>query len=189
MKIFFNTSVSGRKEYEPNYKAIDLALRKTGHTVTSGVFVATKDQVDHESEKQANIYYHKLTKWIKQSDVLVFEVSYPSLGVGHEITWGLQLNKPVIVFYVKGKKPFILDAIPDEKLQVIEYEINELPQLVKNAVEYALEQQDTRFNFFISPMHQNYLDWVSKEKRVPRAVYLRRLIEEDMKKNKELVSE
>lgn len=185
MKIFFNTSVSGRKEYEANYKAIDNELRATGNEVISAVFVATKDDVSRETEKDAVSYYKKLTKWIKSADILVFEVSYPSLGVGHEITWGLQLNKPTIVLYVKGKKPFILDALNDEKLQVLEYTINELEKLIPSAIDYAADKQDTRFNFFISPNHQNYLDWISKKKRLPRAVYLRRLIEEDMKQNKE----
>jgi hypothetical protein len=51
--------------------------------------------------------------------------------------------------------------------------------------DYLSDTQDVRFNFFISPQIGNYLDWVSKNKRIPRAVYLRRLIEEDMKNNKE----
>lgn len=184
MKIFFNTSVTGRNEYEENYKIIDRILQSTGHKVISAVFVATKDQVVKETEQDAVTYYNKLTKWIKESDVLVFEVSYPSLGVGHEITWGLQLNKPTIVLYVKGKKPYILDAIQDEKLQVYEYSLDDIEHTLKDAIDYSTGLQDTRFNFFISPKISTYLDWISKEKRVPRAVYLRRLIEEDMKKNK-----
>lgn len=185
MKIFFNTSVSGRKEYEANYIAIDKALKRTGHDVVSGVFVATKREVQRETETEATAYYTKLKKWIREADILVFEVSYPSLGVGHEITWGMHLGKPTIVLYVKGKRPFILDALPNEKLQVFEYEVSELDQLILDAVGYAAGQQDTRFNFFITPKQQNYLDWVSKNRKVPRAVYLRRLIEEDMKNNEE----
>jgi hypothetical protein len=48
-----------------------------------------------------------------------------------------------------------------------------------------LENIDTRFNFFISPKIGNFLDWIAKKKKLPRAVYLRKLIEDDMDKNKE----
>ena len=58
-------------------------------------------------------------------------------------------------------------------------------EALKLALDYASDQMDTRFNFFISPKHGNYLDWISKNKKVPRAVYLRRLIEKDMDENKE----
>jgi hypothetical protein len=184
MKIFFNTSVSGRKEYEENYKAIDRILNRISNNVVSAVFIATKEDVAKETEKEAASYYDKLRKWMRDSDILVFEVSYPSLGVGYEITWGLQLGKPIIILYVRGKKPHVLDAIPDDKIQVYEYDLSDLEKILKSAVDYASEQMDTRFNFFISPKIANYLDWVARKKRTPRAVYLRRLIEKDMKESK-----
>ena len=36
----------------------------------------------------------------------------------------------------------------------------------------------------LKPKIANYLDWIARKKRTPRAVYLRRLIEEDMKASK-----
>lgn len=182
MKILFNTSVTGRREYEENYKAIDNALESLGHEVISAVFLATKEEMAKETENEAMRYYTNLKKWMKESDVMVYEASYPSLGIGHEITWGMQMGKPVIVLYVKGKKPFILDAIENDKLQVLEYELSDLTRLLKDAIGYAEDQQDTRFNFFISPKQQRYLDWIARKKKIPRAVFLRRLIEEEMEK-------
>lgn len=185
MKILFETSVTGRNEYEKNYQAIDQVLNRLGHEVISPVFITWRKDVEAETEQQANQYYKNLRKWIKEAEILVFEASYPSLGVGHEVTWGLQLGKPVIVLYVKGKKPFILEAFPSEKLQIIEYRLDNLERQLKDAVGYAADQQDTRFNFFISPKIGTYLDFIAKKKKLPRAVYLRKLIEEDMKSNKE----
>jgi 2'-deoxynucleoside 5'-phosphate N-hydrolase len=183
MKILFNTSVTGRDEYEENYKAIDLELNKLGHEVISPVFIAKKEDVKRETESEAELYYRNLQGWMREADLFVFEVSYPSLGVGHEITWALNLGKPVIVLHVRGKNPVILEVIPNDKLQVVEYDRGNLSRLLKSAIEYAADQQDTRFNFFISSKHQNYLDWVSKHKKIPRAVFLRNLIDNDMKSN------
>jgi 2'-deoxynucleoside 5'-phosphate N-hydrolase len=185
MKILFNTSVTGRDEYEENYKAIDLELNKLGHEVISPVFIAWKEDVQAETESEAETYYRNLQKWMRDAEVFVFEVSYPSLGVGHEITWALQLGKPVIVLHVKGKNPVILEVIPNDKLQVVEYDRPNLVRLLKDAIGYAADQQDTRFNFFISPKHQNYLNWISKHRKIPRAVFLRDLIDGDMVINKD----
>ena len=72
-----------------------------------------------------------------------------------------------------------------DKLQVASYNDNNLDEVLTLSIDYASEQVDTRFNFFVSPLIVNYLDWVSKKKRIPRAVYLRRLIEQEMKANPE----
>ena len=40
-----------------------------------------------------------------------------------------------------------------------------------------------RFTFFITREIAAYLDKVTVRKKVPKAVYLRKLVEEDMKKN------
>jgi hypothetical protein len=54
--------------------------------------------------------------------------------------------------------------------------------VLEKAIEYAINQQEVRF---ISPNIGRYLDWISKVKKIPRSVYLRALIERDMKENTE----
>ena len=44
---------------------------------------------------------------------------------------------------------------------------------------------DMRFNFFVSPKILNYLDWVGQKRMIPKSVFLRNLIEREMKKEKE----
>ena len=66
-----------------------------------------------------------------------------------------------------------------------EYNGLDLREVIKRSLEYLSEQMDTRFNFFISPKIGSYLDWIAKKKKTPRAVYLRKLIEKEMKENKE----
>jgi len=53
---------------------------------------------------------------------------------------------------------------------------------------YANKQQDSRFNFFINPKLLAYLDWIARSKRLPRAVFLRKLIEDRMKQDVEYLS-
>jgi hypothetical protein len=97
----------------------------------------------------------------------------------------LELSKPVIALYHSNNSPFFATGIENDKLQVIEYNDENLERVLADALDYAKDQADIRFNFFISPKISNFLDWMSKEKRIPRSVYLRRLIENDMAKNDE----
>lgn len=185
MKVFFNASLTGKKEYGKNYEMIKDAIVKSGHKLV-GVPVLEKsllEKRDSSDTKEAVNFYETLIRWIKQAEVCVFEVSYPSFGIGYEVNTALQYSKPVIALHVEGApQNMILSGIKDDRLQVIDYGTRGLERLVSDAIDYASEQMDTRFNFFISPQIGAYLDWVAKAKKVPRAVFLRQLIEEDMKR-------
>lgn len=184
MKIFFEASLSGKTEYEKNYKEIISVIEKSGHTlIQSTLFERNPQDVAVETSKQAEEWYKNLKKWVNDCDVAVFEVSYSSTGVGHVVSVALNAGKPVIALHVKERHPFVLETIPSDKMQVIDYSLQNLPEKLNDALAFASGLVDTRFNFFISPKISNYLDWVSKKKRLPRAVYLRRLIEEEMKKS------
>ena len=181
MKIFFDSSLTGRKDYEQNYKAIHEVLLKSEHEIVAApVFTAYPEDVASESLDEAKEYYRLNNIWMKRADIIVLEVSYPSMGVGHLVSLGLQLGKPVVALHVPDKRPFLLEGIQDDRLQVVEYTLKGVQRTVVDAISYASDQQDTRFNFFISPKISNYLDWISKNKKIPRAVFLRRLIEADM---------
>lgn len=183
MKVFFNASLTGRKDYEDNYRAIDEIIRKSGHKlIASPTFTAHSNDVRSETIDQAEEYFKKLERWIKQSEINVFEVSYPSLGIGTEVAMSLQYNKPTIALHVKGINPYILQGNSNDKLQLLEYTLEDLEDTLSYALDYASHIQDVRFNFFVSPKITAYLDWIAKHKRIPRSVYLRDLIERDMDK-------
>ena len=65
------------------------------------------------------------------------------------------------------------------------YTLDNLEEVVDEALDLVGEQVDTRFNFFISNRLSSYLDWIAKNKRIPRAVYLRQSISKEMRKNKD----
>jgi len=121
--------------------------------------------------------------------VVVLEVSMHSLSMGYFMQAALSMGKPVIALYVKGCYPAFAIGIENEKLQVIEYSMDNLVSVLEISLEYAQETSDIRFNFFVTPAISSYLDWVAKEKKLPRSVYLRRLIEDDMGKNDEFGGE
>lgn len=185
MKVFFNASFIGRKQFGRQYKRLRELLEEQGHEVVAAPVMDDelgKKMLD--SPATASNYYEQVSGWIKRADVCVFETSFPTTLTGYEVALALNLSKPVVALHTKeapGNRP--LEIINDEKLQVVEYTEVNLNRVVETSLDYAGEQMDTRFNFFISPKIAAHLDDVSKSEKVPRAVYLRRLIEEDMERN------
>jgi len=187
MKVYFSSAISNvPSEIKLCQDKIVNVLEDLGHVVLlehrNG---RTSESFAKQTEEEALAIQRKMSKWKKQVDMMVVEGSVPSFGVGQEITEALSDNKQVIVMYLKGYKPHILMHQGQDLLFFVEYTEKNIKDCLEDYIEYAKAHSDTRFNFFISPQIGSYLDWISQKKKLPRAVYLRRLIEDDMKLNKE----
>lgn len=188
MKIYFSHSARGTKEFETHFEQIYSLISSYGHTVV-GKAEPDAERIYNSSHEELVDLYKQAMSAIRKSDVVLLEVSTHSLSMGYLMQTALSMGKPVVALYVKGRAPAFAIGIDNEKLQVVEYSINNLPQVLELALDYAEETSDIRFNFFVTPKISSYLDWVAKEKKLPRSVYLRRLIEDDMGKNDEFGDE
>lgn len=186
MKVVFIASQAQSAELAGNYKQINDALEAHGLSVFSGHLFTNVNDSDLVSQKQIEAWYKEVIQHVRSADTIFVELSYPStVNVGHILTYALDSGKPVVALYKTGREPFFLRGRVDDKLVLLEYNDQDIKEVVANALEYVSSAQDVRFNFFISPEIGRFLDWVSKKKRLPRAVYLRKLIEEDMRGSKE----
>jgi hypothetical protein len=186
MRIYFTGSLHNHDIDKRTYQEMVEVLTRLGHKVKAPVVSLTKERLDTQTPEERSAYYSKLKKTIAGVDVVVGEISYPStINIGHEITLAMDMGKPVVALYQKGREPGVLLGIASERFIILEYELGEMADVVSYGMEEAEASIDVRFNFFISPKIANYLDSISKKKKLPRAVYLRRLIEEDMKNNEE----
>jgi hypothetical protein len=187
MKIYFSASIKSMNDhYRDRYRMIVEGLTDLGHKVISKhILEKNADYLKNQTDVESLEMQRKMTKWKKQADLSVFEVSNPSFGIGQEVAMALAASKPVICLYEEGKEPHLLRDEAGDMLLILAYTESTLRRVLQDGIEFASLQQDTRFNFFISSEIVSFLDWVSKKQRVPRAVYLRKLIEEDIKRNKE----
>lgn len=189
MNLFLIASVHGKKKYEQNYQQLVTAVKNAGHKIFADhIFEASSEMLQSRSEKEVSNGYKKLIQKLKRADAVFAEISYGSTSAGYLIATAVSLNKPVVVFYSGTEEPNLLkdlEAVQD-RLVVVRYEkLEDLDREVPMMIEFINDSQDTRFNFFISPSLSTYLNWVSKQKRVPRSVYLRKLIDEDIEENVE----
>lgn len=190
MKVYFTASPRARKLYTEQIGKIYEVIKSLGYVHTSDFIVKVDLEKFYNADNEAIVdYYKSTTSDLKSADIVVLEMSTHSLAVGHLANMAINLGKPVIALHTKGNTPFFLQGIEDEKVQIVEYDLDNVREALQQAFEYAQEIQDARFNFFISPKLQHYLDWVSKKKMTPRAVHLRNLLEKDMEENKEYKEE
>lgn len=186
MKIYFSASRLYKEEYSDNYSKINKVLKESGCQILDNTcFKPSPSGFDMPDEDRKKLY-RSMLKNMDRADFCVFEASYPStLHIGHEISLALEKSKPVIVLYTKAHEPILFKGIQNEKIRWLEYNDDNLEKLLNKAIEESKKDMDVRFNFFVSPKILSYLDWVAGKRMIPRSVFLRNLIEREMKKEKE----
>ncbi len=102
MNIYFACSITGGREFEPIYRAITAALLADGHDVPTA-HLAEAGVKYLEGQVVPREIYERDTAWIRTCEALVAEVSTPSHGVGYEVAYALNLNKPVLCVYREGQ--------------------------------------------------------------------------------------
>jgi len=190
MKVFFNTSVRNIRFYKKNIKDIYRIIKSLGYKHVSDFVIKVDPKKFYEgSPEESESFYREIVSGIKEADICVFEISLDSAGVGYSVNLALDSGKPVIVLHVPDRIPYLLQMIRSHpKIQVLSYKASNLKGILKNALESAKDQTDIRFTFFLTPKLVEYLDFVKRVKKTARATLLRRLIEGEMKKDKEFLS-
>lgn len=182
MNIYFTASIAGKKYYLQNYlKIVEILKSKKHHVAAEHIINASESQIDLQTKAQREKFHKQLKKWIIDSDCLVVETSFPSISVGFEISLGLNLGKPVLVLFTK-EAPTLLSSYDDEKLICSKYGLNNLKEVLTDFTNYVQGKSDHRFTFFIDSHINNFLEEVSRKRKVPKSVYIRYLIQKAMEK-------
>ena len=183
LTLYFTASIAAKNQYLPNYTKIVDYVKKSGHEmIADHIFNATEREISSKSREDRLTFHNKIEKWIYQCDGMIAETSFPSISVGYEISLALRVGKPVLILYSEGEPPSLLAHHKDEKLLCEKYTMQTLPTIVDDYLHYIESKSDLRFTFFITPKIASYLDDIAKKDKLPKSVYLRKLIEEDMAK-------
>lgn len=188
MKIYFIASSrlvgANPKLYTKMYNFLSEECKMVSDRVMKWIKGGVKD-ISQASLTVKKGNYLQSIESVKKADVVVMEVSGHSMSMGYLISKALEMNKPVVALHKKEHTPNFIKGINDPKLLISEYDEDNLEEIVKKALKTANSLIDVRFNFFVNSKILNYLDWVSQHKMIPRSVFLRNLIEHEMKKDKE----
>jgi nucleoside 2-deoxyribosyltransferase len=189
MNIYFIGSIHGRKVYQAHYQKIIELVETAGHKIKADHVMETDSAELQSYDEEALIKrYKKNMGSLKKADAVFAELSYGSTSAGYMVALAVAMGKPVVIFYSGQEEPHLFRTLEmvNDKLVVVRYKsVENLDHEVALMLDFINDAQDTRFNFFVSPSISAYLDWVAKNRRIPRSVYLRKLIDEDMEQNDE----
>jgi len=102
-KIYFSGSIRGGRQNIDIYHEIIEYLKSYGQVLTEyvGDHYLAQEGEKHLTNQQ--IYKHDLA-WLAKADLIIAEVTTPSLGVGYEIAMAVELNKPILCLYQPDKQ-------------------------------------------------------------------------------------
>jgi len=99
MKIYFAGSICGGREDQELYLELISYLEQFGQVLTEHIgdkkLSASGENIDK------NIVYKRDSDWVKEADLIIAEVSTPSLGVGYELGLAESLGKKILCLHRK----------------------------------------------------------------------------------------
>ncbi len=129
IKVYFTASTSFNGQLRENYKKIINLLKKEKIQLLSGDQIVNLNLLKKDKRLPKEKIFNRQKKLIQKADVLVAEVSKPSLGVGTEITHALALKKPTLALVHKDfaeKLSPMLAGNTSEYLYIDYYDKNNL---------------------------------------------------------------
>jgi len=100
-KFYFCGSIRGGRELAPLYAQIIHVLQRHGAVLTEHLGNDRELMIKDSILSDREIHDRDL-QWIMDSDMVIAEVTVPSLGVGYEISQAIHLGKPVLCLFNTG---------------------------------------------------------------------------------------
>lgn len=99
MKIYFAGSIRGGREKQQDYFEIINYCKNFGKVLTEHI---GNDNIANTGEQNSNedIYLRDIN-WIKDSEIIIADVTIASLGVGYEIAFAEKLGKNILCIFDK----------------------------------------------------------------------------------------
>ena len=119
MKIYFAASIRGGRDDDDLYRALIVELARFGTVLTE--HVAHPNDVERGMTDRE--IYERDMGWLREADVMVAEVTTPSLGVGYELASAQQLGKRILGLFRPSSGRSLSAMISGaEELEVVEYD-------------------------------------------------------------------
>ncbi len=134
LKIYFAGSIRGGRELQPVYDQIVAFLQTKGTVLTEHLRDKTLTDQGEKNLTTKQIFERDM-KFLREANVMIAEVTVPSLGVGYEIACAEGMGKPVLCLYspTPGKK---LSAMIEGNKKLVVKEYTTVAQATKAIEEF-----------------------------------------------------
>jgi hypothetical protein len=180
MKVFFFSSPRGNLELSRMAYA---AIERLGHKHTSDFVRAIDSKTFYAvSEMTWSQRYRERIKQLQGAEICVFEASIPSIATGQLFQEAIRQEKPTIALFQKDNRPYTLLGLEDNerRTQVLEYSRETLTEVLKDALDEAEAQLNTRFTMLMPAELTKFLDQINAKSGLSRSEFIRQLIREKM---------
>ena len=127
LQIYFSASISGGRADASLYAELISALSVHGRVLTEHIGSPDLSDGGEDGPPDHDIYVRDMA-WLHDADLVIAEVTTPSLGVGYEVAWAARSGKPVVCLFrpETGRR---LSAMirGNPAVRVLEYEGTDAP--------------------------------------------------------------
>lgn len=185
MKVFFEFSRSGIKDYFKSFKTVRNYIIDNNHQLTKDLI--KNIERNYPKVKLSKKVFNDINEAISKADCIIIEGSIVSLAVSYVLTQSISLSKPVL-FITHSKSPDInrnrfAKVINSKLLTTEEYnDYSEIPKIIEkffNKTKYI----KTRFNLVLPNNINSFVTQESKKKDESKTEYIISLIKKEMEKN------
>ncbi|XP_054456623.1 2'-deoxynucleoside 5'-phosphate N-hydrolase 1-like isoform X2 [Anoplopoma fimbria] len=99
MKLYFCGSVRGGRDDVHVYQRIVHALQRYGSVLSEHVSYSEVTEREVATATGEQFIHDRDVDWLRQSDVVVAEVTQPSLGVGYELGRAVAMEKKIFCLF------------------------------------------------------------------------------------------
>ncbi len=101
MKIYFAGSIRGGRQDVGRYHELIAYIQSFGTVLTKHVGDIHLTESGDDGTDDTAIHDRDMA-WLKCCDLVIAEITIPSLGVGYELGWACAMNKPILCVYRPG---------------------------------------------------------------------------------------
>ncbi|PIT97185.1 hypothetical protein COT77_02860 [Candidatus Berkelbacteria bacterium CG10_big_fil_rev_8_21_14_0_10_41_12] len=121
MKIYFSGAIRAGRENALLHHQLVKFLSDYGKVLTS--HIGDMNLTEKGEAREINYIYRRDMRWIKEADIVIAEISTPSVGVGYEIRHIEEIGKPVICLYFTKSPKNVSGMIEGNKnIKLIKYD-------------------------------------------------------------------
>jgi len=122
MDVFFSGSIRGGRSDVDVYADLIEILDGEGTVLTDHIGTEDVEEREREAGLSDSDIYEQDLEWLAAADVVVAEVTTPSLGVGYEIGRAVAWEKPVLCLYrPSGDHDLSAMVRGNDAVEVVEY--------------------------------------------------------------------
>lgn len=139
LKVYFTASTSFDGEYLKNYRTILNLLKKTNSKILSGEQIVKRSLLKKDQKLPEEMIFKRERRLIDEADLVVADVTKPSIGVGGQIVYALMREKPVLALVYKENEDCISPMIagnPSDNLFLEHFDLDNLHLILKNFLHY-----------------------------------------------------